>query len=174
LVGLGKPCCLINPIFQWSCHDAPPAEGTCMSQMQFAKAAPTTSDRSRVAATRATQPTGRREAGTSCQAGRAVCNRRHQSMLPVGSCARCVAKRLCATLRKPPRGARGSHADECGRLAASFALQLLRELFDFFGFLVHADRQHLGGRCFLYLVPQVACELIQAFHAIAEFFFVLL
>jgi hypothetical protein len=47
----------------------------------------------------AAKPTGRREVGTSSQAGRAVCNRHRQCMLPVCECARCGER--CSCLRGP-------------------------------------------------------------------------
>src|SRR6266852_672417 len=71
------------------------------------------------------------------------------------------------------RSAGAQDRERIAKLAAGFALQLLGEFFDFLGFLVHAHGQDIRGHRFLYFVPQIAGELIQAFDTGAKFLFVL-
>jgi hypothetical protein len=85
-------------------------EGQRAPQMAHEKPLPITSPLVRRSYPLAAEPTGRREAGKSSQAGRAVCNRHGQCMLPVRKCARCCARRpMCSgpALRMPVLRAAG-------------------------------------------------------------------
>src|ERR1700686_2266952 len=53
-----------------------------------------------------------------------------------------------------------SQTSNAGELAFGFALELLGESFDFFGFLVHAQGKNLGGDGLLHFVAQFAGELV--------------
>src|ERR1700674_1498361 len=60
-----------------------------------------------------------------------------------------------------------------GLSALGSVLEELGELFNFFGFLHHAEGEHVGGRGFLNFFAQLAGELVKLLDPLAEFLLVL-
>ena len=62
-----------------------------------------------------------------------------------------------------------SHCGIRQALAAfGLVLQLLGKLFDLFGFLDHAHREHIGSRGFLHFFAQLTGELVKPLDSFAE------
>src|SRR5258708_25575354 len=53
-------------------------------------------------------------------------------------------------------------------------LEHLGELFNLFGFLDHADGEHVGGRGLLHFFVQLASKLVKPLNSFAEFLLILL